>query len=475
MLASDKYGMNRGSCSNRKKGDRILALVLILPCLLAFGCKKVTNSYPSIPTSDVSSESESQTSVSLAPSESLEITIASPLSYETCQYVAKLYVAKENNLLGEGVTGDTVDLDYLDSIDLPFVLNVYGTGDTGCNTATLQQWINDGNMPDIFLTDEFDKVVSSGYALPITDYLAGNELLSVDRTYTDMISSFFYDQYQYGIPFQTAAAVLFCDMEVLNLAGVPGVSFQQSEASINRILKSIAALNDKEKVVLPFYMAQNMLPYLPCSIYSCQYLSVSSEETLSKPAYVHSLNYIRSLAKNNYCYESFTQEELDLVFNGVSPLLSRRVGIWAGTTDELPRYDNYMPNTLNLMQYPAPKEDTYSPPLLISYPLCISSQCEHPKEICDLAVFFAMDEDALLLTSRLQNREGYLPSISSPSVWKSVTGRQKYGMYLIQYMELMDQAIYIPSVSRSQDFQKDLNYITDEVQPLLEKEREDEA
>lgn len=451
------------------------ATLLAISCLLTFGCKKGTNRYPSIPTDETFSDTETVASSTVLINQTIELTIASPLSYETCQYIAKLYYAKTNGLLGEGVTGDTVDLEYLDGIDLPFVLNVYGTGDTGCNASTLSKWKESGDIPDIFLADEFDLVVSSGYAMPITEYLSEQTLLSADRTYTDMVSSFFMNQEQYGIPYQTSAAVLYCDMEVLNLAGVPAVSYQQSRQSLEGILEKVALLNEEEAVALPFYQVSSMVPYLPCSLYASEYLSASDENTRNQREYTDSVRYIQNLMNLGYCYESLSDEEIELLFGGMSPILSRKVGVWCGTTDELPRYDNYMPNTLNLMQYPSSDEDQYSSPLLISYPFCISSSCEHPREACDLASFFALDEDAILLTSRLQSREGFLPSLSSPSVWKSVTGRQKYGMYLIQYYDLMNQAVYIPAVSASQTFQQDLNYISDEVLPLLVEELEEQT
>lgn len=453
----------------------IISLVLMLSCLIPVGCKKTEDHFPTIPSSENSSETVPQSSATSFPTQTLEMTIASPLSYETCQYLAKLYYAKSNGLLGEGVTGDTVDLEYLDSINLPYVLNVYGTADTGCNVDTLKQWKEDGTLPDIFLADEFDAIVSSGYAKPITDYLSNNQLFSADRTYSGMITSFFVNQEQYGIPYQSSAAVLFCDMEVLEMAGIPAVSYQQSKRSLETILETISLLNADEQVVLPFYMAQNMIPYLPCSLYADRYLSASSKDDRAVRAYSDSLNYVKGLIGKGYCYESLSEENIEKLFEGMSPLLSRKVGVWAGTTDELPRFDNYMPNTLALMQYPSIEDDTYSPPLLVSYPLCVSSACEHPKEACELAAFFALDEDALLLTSRLQPREGYVPSISAPSVWKSVMARLKYGPYLIQYLDLMNQAVYIPVVSGSQAFQQDLDYITDEVQPILVQEREEQS
>ena len=51
---------------------------------------------------------------------------------------------------------------------------------------------------------------------------------------------------QYGIPYQTSAAVLFCDMEVLRQADIPSVSFRQSKSSLLAILSEISKLNEEE-------------------------------------------------------------------------------------------------------------------------------------------------------------------------------------------------------------------------------------
>ena len=72
----------------------------------------------------------------------------------------------------------------------------------------------------------------------------------------------------------------------------------------------------------------------------------------------------------------------------------------------------------------------------------------------------AFDEDALLLASRLSPKEGYMPSISSPTVWKNVVLTQKYGYYLEQFHDRMDQAILIPAVSESVLYEQDIRYIS---------------
>ncbi|MBO4649792.1 MAG: extracellular solute-binding protein [Clostridiales bacterium] len=455
---------------------RTLSLCVVLSILLSLSlsaCKKTSNKFPTIPTSETSETFESETSETSAQPSSLELTIASPLSYETCQYLARLYYAKSNGLLGDGVTGATVDLDYLSSIDLPFVLDVYTTSENGCNISTLSQW-KGSDMPDIFLTDSFDQAVSKGYALPINEYLAEIPLFSSDRIYPELISEFHVENSQYGIPYQMSAAVLFCDMEVLRQANIPSVSFRQSKSSLLELISEIAKLNEEEKTVLPFYLAANMVPYLPSSIYSREYLSASNGEERIDPNFRDSVAYVESIINSGYSYESLKEGESEALFEGISPMLSRKVGIWVGTTDEIPVYDNYMPNTLNMMQLPGIKDDEYSAPLIIAYPFCVSSTCKNPKEACELASFIALDEDALLLISRLSERTGYLPVVKTPSVWQSTVKNQKYGNYLMQYQELMDQAILIPEVSESETFINDVDYISKTIYETITSKNDDE-
>ena len=474
-LSDNREKARKMRLTHAKRTLSLLIVMSILILLCFSGCKKVNNEYPDIPSSETSETSQTTGNEFIPETSILELTIASPLSYETCQYIAKLYYLKSLGLLGDGVTGETVDLDYLASIDLPFILHVYSTSENGCSLSTLNQWKNQDSMPDIFLTDCFDQAVDQNLVAPITDYMAQDPLLAADRVYPDMITSFYINGNQYGVPYQTSAAVLFCDMEVFRNAGVPSVSFRQTRSSLLKLLSELDKMNtenDDGKAVLPFYLAGDMIPFLPSSMYNHQYLSASDAEDRNDQAYRDSYSYVESIIQSGYSFESLSEEDIFSLFSGISPLLSRRVGVWAGTTDEIMIYDNYMPNTLCMMQMPGIREDEYSAPLLISYPLCVSTDCQFPKEACELACFFALDEDALLLASRLEPREGYLPSVTSPSVWKTVVRNQKYGNYMEQYQALMDQSIMIPAVSQSDTYRKDLEYISGQVERIKTAKQE---
>lgn len=459
---------SRGKSTDISLFLRTCCLVLVFSFAFLTACGKVKSEFPTIPTT--SSEASESSVEPVSPEVStIELTVASPLSYSSCLYLAKLYVAKERGMLGDGINGSNVDLDYLDSIDLPFILNVYSTSETGCSMETLKNWKSSGSMPDIYLTDCFDQAYKEGMVYSLTDTLASNPLLSPANLYPDMLSEFYVNGAQYGIPFQAAAHVLFCDMEVLQAAGISAVSFRQSKTTLTELLETIDTLNNDEQTVIPMYLASQLIPFLPCTLQHSDYIPISEGENASNKEFNETISYLSSLVSSGYTYESLSEEEIERLLSGLSPLLSRKVGIWYGSTDEISRYDNYMPYTLSIMEIPGMSGDEYSPPLLTVYPLCVSPSSDHPDEASAFAAFLALDEDAILLEMRLQARNGFLPVVTYPSVWTMSMNSQKYGTYLLQYQDNMYDAIYIPSVSQSQIFQADMDYIAEHQDALLNR------
>ncbi|MBR2750236.1 MAG: extracellular solute-binding protein [Lachnospiraceae bacterium] len=449
------------------KAQKLMAILLTLSFSLAlFGCRKVNSSFPSV---EVTSTETTETTTVTTETKHFThtISIASPLSYETCVYIAKLYALKNSGQLAEGVSGENITLDYLDSIDLPFALNVYSTAETGCNADTLRQWQESGSLPDIFLTDSFDEVVQAGYAIPVTRYLSDETLLTPGNIYPKMLEQLYLNNEYYGIPYQASAYLMYADMEVLNRAGIQEISFKQDLNSFGAILDTLSGLNAEAMEILPFYLAQGLIPYLPISLYGDTYRSVRDGKTLSSKSWKDSLEYLKTVVASGKAYESLDTETVSTFFQGMSPLLSRKVGIWAGSSDEVSRYDNYMPNTLVMMQIPSTDKENYSPAMLSVYPLCISSSCDQPAETVKFASFMALDEDALLLASRLDLKEGFLPVVSSSTVWKNMVSTQKYGSFLSPFQSLMQDAVYIPAVTEKQEYEADLQYIATHLDSLI--------
>ncbi len=451
------------------------AIFMMISILFTCGCRKTNNVFPEISESTTESE-ETQTSSVEKEESTFTITVASPLSQESCNYLAKLYVLKSQGKLPEGTTGENISLDYLDGVDLPFIVNTLITSRTGCNADNLMKWRAEGTMPDVFLTDSFDTVSGSGLVHSLTEYLAADPLYSTENIDPALLTPFYQGSNYYGIPCQASVNLLYCDMEVLNQAGISSVSFRQDKASFENLLSKLQVINEGEegRKILPLYQAQNLISFLPCSLYGSQYLSCADESARKEKAMTDSIAYIKSLVSAGYAYESLDKEESDALFQGMTPLLSRKVGIWVGSTDEIMIFDNYMPNTLSMMQMPSLNEDEYSAPLITLYPLCVSSSCTHPAEAASFATFLALDEDALLLTARLSPSEGFLPVVKSAGVWKNAVNSQKYGSCLSQYQALFDKAIFIPSVTSSEKYQADQQYISTHLEQLIVEPKTEE-
>ena len=460
----------------RRRFRLISAVFMTISILFSVACRKTNNVFPDISESTTETE-ETQTSSVDKEESTFTITVASPLSQEACKYLAKLYVLKSQGKLPEGTTGENISLDYLDGVDLPFIVNTLITSRTGCNADNLMKWRTEGTMPDIFLTDSFDSVSGSGLVHSLTEYLASDPLYSTENIDPALLSAFYQGSNYYGIPCQASVNLLYCDMEVLNLAGISSVSFRQDKSSFEALLSKMQTVNDGEagRQILPLYQAQNLIAFLPCSLYGSPYLSCSDESARREKAMTESLSYIKKLVSAGYAYESLDKEESEALFQGMTPLLSRKVGIWVGSTDEVVIYDNYMPNTLSMMQMPSLNEDEYSAPLITLYPLCVSSSCSHPAEAASFASFLALDEDALLLSARLSPAEGFLPVVKSAGVWKNAVHSQKYGACLAQYQALFDKAIFIPSVTSSEKYQADQEYIASHLEQLIVEPKTEET
>ncbi|HOO62266.1 MAG TPA: hypothetical protein PKV44_07600, partial [Bacillota bacterium] len=111
---------------------RFLSVIIVSSMLFSFSaCRQKKLEFPTIPSSSTETQiTVPDSSDSNAYTTPPTITIATPLSLETCQYLAKLSVAKAEGMLGEGITGTNVSLELLDAIDLPFVIEVYQTSMT---------------------------------------------------------------------------------------------------------------------------------------------------------------------------------------------------------------------------------------------------------------------------------------------------------------------------------------------------------
>ena len=442
---------SRGSVSYR------LVLTILFLCIFLFGmasCSSEKSIFPTIPqnpgnnnptaeSTDITETTRDQARVA--------IRLAAPLSDETVMYLSQLYTAKRNNMLGVGITGQTVSIDFLDTIESDISVELLTTSSTGVNLSSYMTWSESGTIPDIILTDSMSDLIESGYLIPLEDYLAGNTLLSPANVYHDMVTQCYSMGQQYGIPFSASVSVIFVNNEILNAAGI----VLPYEADMNAVLDAssvVYSLNEKQDeadtFIIPIYSGIDLMPYLP-SVFDSK-VGFMAERMgkidLDSDGIMESIRFLREF-DSSFFVESMTPEDRDAVFGTFDPITSKRVAMWIGQSDEVSRWANYMPYTLGITQIPSLKSGMLTRPALTVFPLCISSQSEYPYESADFAAFVALDPDAILLRQRLEKHEGFIPVVKSPEVWNYTFSDAKYCGSFYKYKDIMSEAYYCPFVS----------------------------
>jgi ABC-type glycerol-3-phosphate transport system substrate-binding protein len=426
--------------------------------LFVSSCNSKDSIFPTIPDlSDPSSSSVDESTIQTNPENSTatELRLAAPVSEQTAEYLLRLYFAKKNGLLGEGMSGADVPLDFLDTIETDFDVDVYTTASTGANMTSISTWKNDKAIPDIICTDSLSELVASNDIIALNSILADNPLLLSSNLYLNYLNNLVIEDFQYGIPYSASVEVIFVNNEVLDAAEIPRMPFETDLIMLTEISRKISELNsldsDPTEQVIPFYQASDLLFLLPASFSGESAFSMNDEWEidLHTDAFLMSVEYLRSYASDGYCMDLMTDEELESIFGTFDPILSKRVAMWVGNSEEISRWSNFMPYTLSIIQIPSISAGELSPPALTVYPLCISATCEYPDIAADFATFIALDEDAILLTIRLENSDGFIPVVKSSLVWENSKEKSVYGAPLFALKDIINEAYILPSISNN--------------------------
>ncbi len=454
----------------------------ILACisLLFTGCFASTSDpFPKV-TQPVSEETEITNPSSLTPTPTQtidpslqELTIAAPISDDTANYLAKLYTLKNSVGLDENVSGANIDLSVLDAVTADYSVEIVQTPSTGASEAMLDQWETAGIIPDIILADSLSSFSEKKTIISLSDLLAGNSLLSPDRIYYGMFQSCMLGDEIYGIPYSATGQVVFVNMEVLNRAGIEQVSFDLDMDTLSQIASQVQATSTKDTPLdqkdFTFDKALDLLMNLPSSFdNTLGWLTYhDGGYSFDGQPFADSVSYIRSFVSDANSCDSLSSEELVEAFSSLDPRLSKRVAMWVGSSDEVSIWSITMPYTLQIARIPTLTMDDEFSPALTVYPLCVSGASDTPQLAADFASFLALDEDAILLSQRLENTEGFLPVISSSTVWNAYFSESEFGSELAQFRDNMDQATYSPQTNHEDLYNDMIQIVSDHSADIL--------
>lgn len=399
--------------------------------------------------------------------EPIVISLAVPYSQNTIEYLGKLYYAKLNGLLSEGVNGSTVTLEELDSIDVPFSFQVTYSSLEGVNDSSL---INSEDAPDIYLTSNNSGMYLDGRAVGLNEYLYDNPLF--DNTIVNL-SALHYsyantdDYVLCGVPHYMSYMVLMGNSDYVSQQDIyrlslddfysllTNIDISSNEIDIDASEGETDSTNlDNSQHVVPFANGIELLPFI-----SDAFREGSEDSVVS--SYLHSSEY----ADNGFELDSELIDSLnrelnyidELYGNGLSSnangmgadlVYSRQASMWIGSSTDIGLWNEYYPDSLVLSLIPTDYDEASSVPFLTTYYLCVSPECEQAEFASDFAAFISLDTDALLLLSRLEPMDGVLPVVNNSTVWDAYELNPQTGslVSIIESMVNSNEAYYMNDI-----------------------------
>ena len=419
----------------------VLLTFLMVAGFVLTGCNKASDDFPAISfPEDISAESSApSTNTTKVPDKVIsKITVASPYSDPTIQYLAKLYYCKTHDMMGEN-TGATISLDYLDRIDTDFIVSSVLTPVEGASTENIRQWNNDGNAPDIFLTAQVEDLKDNSYIAPLNDRLSDSTLLTTGNLFWGAVDRNMYDGILYAVPYYSSVMMIYGNAEFTPSTGK--IAFKYDKVQFEEYLDSIK----KEYSCIPLSTGYDLVPYVASAFYDgrkCSFMLYNeskSNRTGTVMVISSALEYFTSLY-NKQLTANYTAE-------GSNPVFSRNAGLWMASSSEITNWSTYYPAGIYVVSLPGYDTDASVIPMTTMYSLCINKNSGNIDFASDFAAFMALDTDARLLTQRLEFINGFLPSVKNADVWSYTTSDPLFGQAATFYYQTLDNAVYCPSAN----------------------------
>ncbi len=410
-------------------------------CFFICSCTNGNDSFPQL-TFDTTASAEETESDSSNPSADTiySITVALPYSHETVDYLVKLYYVKTNGLMPDDENGMNIDLDYLSSFSVPYVVNSINVAGTGAQISTIDAWGDE--IPDVYLAGDLSGLIANDKCLSLNNYLSDNDYISGSNMFSVCLEQMYEGGNIYGIPHYCTQKLLFGDSEFLSED--EDVSFVLNLNDFNSFIDVMKTNSDIESDFVAFSNAYLLVPYLNnalCDSHDSVLSFMSYEEypdTVSVNAAFNSVNYVEDMYVDGYS---------SAVNNGSDYVIGRNCGMWLDDSSQVLNWATYYPNSLFITSLPQPViEDRAESfiPYVSCYPLCVSADTQYPEFSSDFATFISLDSDAQLLIYRLEEMTGYYPVIKHTTLWDHICSYSYTGFSASLLESNMNSAVFVP-------------------------------
>ena len=422
---------------NALKNIMCVSLASSLVCISS--CSKTEDEFPEMDFDETQVAESSEVQVEETELDYIEnyheISVALPYSDETINRVAKLFYLENTSFNPRMLNGRDISLDYLDSVDIPYIIHSVSIPNEGIGINTMAQYRNTSTVPDIYLTYDIDSIVESGFALPIDNY-AGDIVFDNNGIYANALLQDSVDGNTYGLPLYQSVMMIYGSSQYIPSSGQ--LPWRTTTSQLRNYLNNINSEFDVEELdVIPFADASQMIPYLTSAYnediptpYGC--LGVDNKQPL-----IDGVTFVSNQYRNG--------NSADYNEDGSDPRVTRNVGLWMDSSADVLRWSQYYPNGLYFTSLPTASSHSNITPYASVYSVCISNSCHDVEFAADFMTYICLDEDAQMLLTRLEPKPGFLPVVKSSYVWDMVCGEDVFGGQAALYKDYIGDAVYCPA------------------------------
>lgn len=480
----------------------VLAVLLLLPLSRLSSCKfNQEEKFPTINTTLPIETSGNQGSTETT-GETMQktLTVALPIGDDALKALRLLFLARQSGLLNQEpgqYIGQSIQLSDLQQFEGPLAINLINLSpDTGATKEQIKNWQAAGTMPDIIYCLNAAASPDLNQVLDLNDYLFDSPLLTAEHIYPSALKSIYEGKSLYGIPYLASVPLIYLNQTLLGQFQMlaPSINWtwlgwleystllqnRISEAGFSaapEILAGLAedpvALNDQlQKSIYVINNPAGLLQYLPASLNaSLGWATWNNQQfAFEDDSFLQAAKWL-----NQYTLAGMTPLHLDnaqqlAAFGGTDPIQGSRISMWLGNSSELAAWHQQTKIKVTESLVPCyPIESTEGEPsdqekqLGLRIPLqvrslIVSKETDEPELAAEFAAFLALDADSLLIQSRYQLYEGFVPVVKDDVIWEAMVDRQLYGR-LLQDLQVKMPYAYCSNQQLSGTWNRVLNSV----------------
>lgn len=260
---------------------RTMVFFILLCSFLLVSCAEEKETFPQFDITSIDTSDTLETSTINQENEEVSFTLALPYSITTQTRLIKLYYLSTTGELSS--SGATIDLDYLDQVEIPWETDYIITPFEGVTDSVLLEWEEGGDVPDLFLVNNLLNAYETGLLLELDDYTYDDERMTLGSINHLSILESTIDNHLFSIPHYESFYIFYMNLDYYSMDSIdiyPSI-LEFEELALN---------SELPEEILPFIIDEDSEDVL--SRKSASFLGSTSSLSLWNSYYPSRLSYI---------------------------------------------------------------------------------------------------------------------------------------------------------------------------------------